>query len=95
MRLYKKIPVIETPWLLCGAGFALPFAIVIKKGRITPKRLRHEYEHVCQWWRYWILGFVVLYLWDLGFGYLNHRNLYKAYRDVRFERWAREVEHYG
>ena len=52
-------------------GFATPIGVFVVK---RDKKLeKHEMEHVRQWWRYLVLGFLPYYLYLLvRFGYDNH-----------------------
>ena len=66
-------PVIKAPLLFAKnwRGFATPFFIVVKYR--DPKLEAHEQCHVRQWWRGWIIGFAVLYVYYLiKYGYRNN-----------------------
>jgi hypothetical protein len=78
-----RVPIFETKRLLKGwAGFATPFFIVVND-KTNERLIRHEMCHVKQWWRGWIIGFAVMYLY-----YLAKRGYY----DNPYEIEAREVE---
>ena len=68
-----KIPKLVMPSIFVGnwTGFATPIGIVVRynTGSIT----RHEECHFRQWWRYWVIGFVLLYGYYLiKYGYWNN-----------------------
>lgn len=68
-----NIPILVIPWIFFGkwVGFALPFCIVLKT--YNEKMVRHEMCHVKQWWRYWIVGFIFLYLYYTAiYGYYKN-----------------------
>lgn len=91
---YRGIPVIVVPWLFYGVGLALPFCIITltrSKRDIDDKvyiaHLEHERTHVKQWWRYWIVGFIILYAYYcIRYGYHHTRH--------GIEQEARDVEEY-
>jgi len=68
-----KVPVIETSWLLKGwAGFATPLFVVVND-KNNERLIRHEMCHVRQWWRGWLAGFAVMYLYYLiKYGYWDN-----------------------
>ena len=79
----RKFPTFEIPWLFFGdwLGFATPFGIVVKH-KTDPFMIEHEYVHIEQWYRYWIIGFIILYIYEL---------VTKGYYNNRFEKEAREL----
>lgn len=88
ITLHRGVPVIHLRRLVWGRGFATPFFICLSR-YASRKTLAHEYEHFRQWWRWLIVGFAVIYLYDLFRGFLRYRSWYVSYKNVRFERWAR------
>ena len=69
-----KVPVIELPLILHKDwdGFALFFCIVVRD-KTNEKVIKHELEHVRQWWRYGVVGFPFVYgWWLLHYGYEQH-----------------------
>lgn len=50
-----------------------PFVFITKpKSAIHPRLLRHERAHVQQWKRYWYIGFLPVYFYQvLRYGYWN------------------------
>ncbi len=59
---------------------------------ITPALLRHELAHVEQIDRYGIARFYLIYLCDYLANLWRLRDHDAAYRHIRFEREARELE---
>lgn len=78
-----NVPIIKLPswmWLGSAEGFATPFFICVKYR--TRPLIAHEMCHVKQWWKYAIVGFVVLYAFYL---------LRDGYWDNPFEVEARQA----
>ena len=61
----NHVPVIKLPMLKGWAGFATPFFIAVND-RDNVKLIKHEQAHVYQWWRGWIVGFALYYLYELA-----------------------------
>lgn len=94
VKLYKYIPVLIVPWLPWGTGFALPILIVSltrSKRDLTDAEyighLEHEFTHVKQWWKYLLIGFILLYM------YLYWKHGYKSMY-MFLEDEARTAEQY-
>lgn len=66
------------PWILCRERLA-----------DYPVGQRHELVHWQQYRELWVVGFLVLYLWDYLRGLRKHRNGRLAYISIRFEQEAR------
>jgi hypothetical protein len=70
-----------------------PFVLVRhKKSKTTKKLIRHETKHVEQVYKYWILGFYVVYLYQYLKNRIKGMNHQKAYWNNPFEIEARKAE---
>jgi len=68
----NNVPAIKLPMLTGWAGFATPFFIAVNDLN-NEKLIRHEQAHVYQWWRGWIVGFALYYLYEtVTDGYSNN-----------------------
>ena len=56
------------------------------------KTIHHETIHIKQYKELWVLGFLILYLWDWCIGMLKYRDPQKAYYQIRFEQEAYEYD---
>lgn len=72
--LIKLVPVIEVPRLFLGTFNGLAFFfIILVKDRYNTKVILHEQCHIKQQWKYWIVGFIFLYVYYLiRYGYRNN-----------------------
>ena len=69
------------------------FPFVFYKGEpLTDRELRHETIHLYQQLFLLIVPFYLLYLLFWLFALLRHRNWYRAYRAIPFERSAYRLE---
>ncbi len=66
------------PWVLCRETLA-----------DWPVGQRHELVHWQQYRELWVIGFLVLYLWDYLRGLCKYRDARMAYVSIRFEQEAR------
>lgn len=65
------------PWVLCRETLM-----------DWPQGYRHELIHWEQYRELWVVGFLVLYLWDYLRGLRKHRTGRAAYSSIRFEQEA-------
>ena len=69
------------------------FPFVLYKGEpLTPTEVRHETVHLWQQAALLVLPFYLLYLVFWIIGMARHRNSFRAYRDIPFERSAYDLE---
>ena len=63
--LALNVPHFCIPWLVFEGwnGFSTPFFIVTKDDSV--KTIKHERAHVFQWWHYGIIGFILVYLYQI------------------------------
>lgn len=69
-------------------GFSTPLFVVVRKNlkpTIMVEKIRHEKKHVKQWWRYWVIGFLPVYIYQV--------KKYN-YEEAPLEIEAREAESY-
>lgn len=63
------------PWILC-------------RGELGETTRRHELIHWHQYRELWVVGFLLLYLWDYLRGLARYRSGEQAYHRIRFEQEA-------
>jgi hypothetical protein len=72
-----------------------PFVFIRDEG--DERVIRHESIHIIQYAELFVVGFLFLYAYDFIKGCLKHKNIRKAYGNVRFEQeaYAKEgIENY-
>ncbi len=82
---------------LLGKGFKgislWPFVVLRhRKDAKDPVFINHERIHLKQQQELLVLPFYLLYLSEFGLRFIKYRNVYKAYRNISFEREAYENE---
>ena len=61
-----------------------PFIFVLPEYKGNKRLIRHEQKHIEQWKRYWIIGFLPVYLWQF---------FTDGYAHMELENEAREAEY--
>ena len=56
-------------------GFATPLGVIVHSDLTDSAlvdKIKHENKHVEQWWRYWVVGFLPVYLYQIcRYGYYD------------------------
>ena len=63
-----------------------PFILIRDEG--DERIIRHESIHIAQYREMFVIGFLLLYLWDFVRGFVKYKTYDDAYRSIRFEREA-------
>ena len=74
-------------WFMKIGGITL-FPFIFIRGEGSDQLIRHESIHIKQYAETFVLGFLVLYLYDFLLGLYKYKNFNDAYRSIRFEREA-------
>ena len=78
-------------WFFKVGGITLfPFIIVREKTNKTT--IKHESIHIAQYIELFVIGFLVLYLWDWVRGLIKYKDTNVAYRKIRLEQEAYEYQ---
>ena len=67
-----------------------PFIFVDDTSNV--KLINHESIHLAQYKELFVIGFLLLYLYDWTIGLIKYKDFYKAYRQIRFEQEAYQHE---
>jgi hypothetical protein len=86
------VPKLASIFFRVGAITLWPF-IFIRKDCDTAQLVNHEMIHIKQCNELLVIGQYLLYGWDFVVGLIKYRNVYKAYRRVRFEQEAYRNDH--
>ena len=81
-KLVVRAGAIFTPGAL--AVTIWPFIFVLPEHKDKSWLIRHEQKHIEQWKRYWIVGFLPVYIWQFSTD---------GYRHMQLENEAREAEY--
>tara|TARA_Y100000310_G_C20343478_1_gene650925 strand:- start:282 stop:623 length:342 start_codon:yes stop_codon:yes gene_type:complete len=74
-------------WFIDAYAITLfPFIFVRDEGNET--LIRHESIHIQQYAELFIIGFLLLYVWDFIIGLWRYTNFKDAYKAIRFEQEA-------
>lgn len=79
-------------WFMDIAGITL-FPFIFIRGEGNERLIRHESIHIAQYAETFVLGFLLLYVWDFLYAFAKYRNYDDAYRSIRFEREAYANDH--
>jgi len=82
----SRIPKMLSLVINIGAITLWPFVFV--RGKANERLIRHESIHVAQYNELFVVGFLVLYLYDWLKGLIKYRNKAEAYYNIRFEQEA-------
>ena len=74
-------------WFMNVGGITL-FPFIFIKGEGNPRLINHESIHIAQYSELFVLGFLVLYLYDFLVNLARFKNFKEAYYNIRFEREA-------
>ncbi len=93
MRFYYKSRLFKLPILRNYAAICLGYWVFFKEKEddVPLYQIRHEYVHVDQIARHGIFQFYTIYLFHFCMNMLKYRNWDKAYREIPFEKEAREI----
>ena len=83
-------------FLFRNAIFAIafwPFIFVRTRRENDAILINHELIHIKQYRELFVVGGVVLYVFDFIVGLFKYKNVYLAYRNIRFEQEAYENQH--
>ncbi len=83
----SRIPKLVS-WFFPVAGITLWPFIFIREGCDTPRLINHESIHIKQYNELFVVGFLVLYIYDWIHGLIKYLSPYKAYRQIRLEQEA-------
>ena len=87
----SKIPKMLS-WFMDIAAITL-FPFIFVKGEGDDKLIRHETIHIAQYRETFVVGFLLIYLFEFLYCLVKYRNYDDAYRSIRFEREAYNNEH--
>jgi len=82
----SKVPKMLSWFINARAITLFPF-IFIKDGG-DERLINHELIHIAQYRELFVVGFLLIYLWDFVIGLIKYKNYNDAYRSIRFEREA-------
>ena len=82
----SKIPKMLSIVINIGAITLWPFVFV--RGKADERLIRHESIHIAQYNELFVVGFLILYLYDWLKGLIKYRNKQEAYYNIRFEKEA-------
>ena len=83
---HSKVPKLLSWFVEAYAIAFFPFIFIRDEG--DEGVIRHESIHIVQYAELFVVGFLFLYAYDFVRGYLKHKNIQKAYKNVRFEQEA-------
>ena len=89
--LNSRVPALVS-WFFPVAAIALWPFVFVRKGYDTPRLIAHEAIHIKQYNELFVVGFLVLYLYDWVIGLRKYRSTQAAYKQIRFEQEARAGE---
>jgi hypothetical protein len=82
----SKIPKLLSWFINARAITLFPFIFIRDEG--DEKLIRHESIHIAQYRELFVIGFLLIYLYDFVHGFIKYRNYSDAYKSIRFEREA-------
>lgn len=82
----SKIPKMLSIVINIKAITLWPFVFV--RGEADERLIRHESIHIAQYNELFVVGFLVLYLYDWLKGLIKYKDKQKAYYNIRFEQEA-------
>jgi len=79
-------------WFFPVAAITLFPFIFIRDDDEAGWLIRHETIHFRQYLELFIVGFLLIYVWDFVWGALKYKNIADAYHSIRFEQEAYKNE---
>jgi hypothetical protein len=82
----SKVPKLLSWFINARAITLFPFIFISDEG--DEKLIRHESIHIAQYRELFVIGFLLIYLYDFIHGFIKYKNYNDAYKSIRFEREA-------
>jgi thiamine transporter ThiT len=88
----SRVPVLLSYLAPINIGAITLFFLVFSRGEMSDTTKRHETIHFQQMLETFVIGFLILYLWDYLKGYIKYGNGKSAYLGIRAEQEAYQEE---
>lgn len=82
----SKLPKLLS-WFMDIGGITL-FPFIFIRGEGDDRLINHESIHIAQYSELFVVGFLVLYVYDFLTNFIKFRNFKESYYNIRFEREA-------
>ena len=76
-------------WFFEVGGITL-FPFIIVRPDVSKSTINHESIHIAQYSELFVIGFLLMYLWDWVKGLIKYKDPKVAYEKIRFEQEAYE-----